>query len=374
MPRTLNIGTLLIILILSVAFFVSAAIFISFFEQIPLEGTSLAIDWKRLWTAVEGGTVRYDHARNILNPPWNVLLIMPLGLLSLRASWGILSLVTIAVLVASVPRVRKHWRYMLAVLLLVTSYPSLRHMVDGNFEALIISGTLLIVAGYKQRHALMLAVGILLATAKPQEVILILLALLLYALPHLTTERFWWRAASVVALVVVPAFLWRGQAWLGVMFALSERGSIMDMSLMAALNRPGFIPSPIIGILWLCFLLLNLYLIWRTRPSLSREKAGALIAASLLISPYAAANSMLAVLAVGIMPLFLSRPLLGILLIALINVQFFWGRDLLFYWSAYYNTGLMLFVWAVLMWQVMHGQSAETKRGSPSATSSHIIS
>jgi DNA-binding transcriptional LysR family regulator len=77
-----------------------------------------------------------------------------------------------------------------------------------------------------------------------------------------------------------------------------------------------------------------------------------LIAASLLISPYAAGNSVLAVLAVGIIPLFQSRPRLEGLLIALIDLAFLPPRD----WQAYYATAILLLAWAVLAWRVVKGQ------------------
>lgn len=88
--------------------------------------------------------------------------------------------------------------------------------------------------------------------------------------------------------------------------------------------------------------------------SLSRLLLAALclIAASLLLAPYSAANSVLTVLAVGVIPLFQKRPLIGGLLIVLINLPFLFPPETHFNFSAYYTTALLLVIWGVFGWHV----------------------
>ena len=38
---------------------VGAGLLVRFFEGLPIEGTSLAIDWRALWLGIQGGTLRY---------------------------------------------------------------------------------------------------------------------------------------------------------------------------------------------------------------------------------------------------------------------------------------------------------------------------
>jgi hypothetical protein len=71
---------------------------------------------------------------------------------------------------------------------------------------------------------------------------------------------------------------------------------------------------------------------------------------SLLLAPYAAANSVLTVLAVGVIPLFQKRPWIGAVLIALINLPFVFPPDVQFNYSAWYTTALLLVIWGVLNW------------------------
>src|SRR5690349_11973906 len=90
------------ILVAVLCFGTAAALFIYFFEQLPVEGTTLGIDWLGLHGEFQGGTIHYSITDGLRNPPWSVLPIVPLGLLSPRASWGVLSLLTILVFVISV--------------------------------------------------------------------------------------------------------------------------------------------------------------------------------------------------------------------------------------------------------------------------------
>jgi hypothetical protein len=346
---------------------VIALLAMSFAEQLPSTFPN-AIDWSNLHVAIENGSIRYENDLGLRVPPWIVLLILPLGFLSMRASWALVALFTMIVLLISVPQTRPRWRYYVGILLLELSFPMLRHTVDGNFEGIVIAGVLLALWGYRlglrpqeNRQTewiapAILAAGALLAAAKPQ---LTAWFLLVFGLTTLYTwqRRRWLRALGFTLLVVIPCMLWKGQAYISNVFAISERGSIMDVSLMAALNRMHF-PSILVAVFWLFILGATLWVMWQTRPPrinplpFSRERAGLLIAAGLLLSPYSAGNSMLTLMAVGVIPLFLKRPLLGLLLIVPINLTFFVNNPSGLAYQAYYTTAVLLLCWGVLTYRV----------------------
>jgi hypothetical protein len=338
---------------------VASGLLVRFFEGLPIEGTSLAIDWRGLWLGIRGGTLRYGTG--LRNPPWSLLPVLPLGFLSFRASWGLLTLATLGTLVASVPRTSSHKIRWLSVFLLITSYPALRHVADGNLEGLVIAGILLVEYGYHAVSPWALAAGTLLATAKIQETWFLMAALAIYTIRTWSPRR--WAASSlVVAIVVVPCMLWLGRDWLIAVIDMPQRGSIMDSSLSTTLSRLG-LPFWVLVSLWAGVLVATLYVVLTGHWSVSREKAGLLISASLLLSPYSAGNSFLTVLAIGIIPLSQSRPLIGMILIALANLPYFTlaAPDVWFWWSATYWTALLVLTWIVFAWQLYRLESRRDK-------------
>jgi hypothetical protein len=241
----------------------------------------------------------------------------------------------------------------MGIVLLTVSFPTLRVLVDGNFEGWIIAGVLLLVHGYKRRKPVILAVGVLIATIKPQAVFLLLLVLALSVL-QTWPVRLWLKSLVVLLIVIIPCLIWRGEAWLVAMFGenfSNYTSSLIDITLMAALQRAGITTVLIRGGLWLLLLGITLYITLTGRRELSREKAGLLITASLLTAPYAAGNSLLVPLAIGIIPLFMKRPALGGLFIVLFNLPLVFYQMDSVSWLAYYSTFSLLLLWGVLLWQ-----------------------
>src|SRR6266849_10381850 len=101
-PLTRQIG---VYLLAAVFLVLAGVVVVSFFERWPIENTSLALDWHSLYGGIQGGVVRYDTGMFIA--PWSVPASLPLGLLSFRASWGMIAFVTLAVLLVSVPYNRR---------------------------------------------------------------------------------------------------------------------------------------------------------------------------------------------------------------------------------------------------------------------------
>jgi hypothetical protein len=344
---------IVVMTVFALAILISAGVFVAFFQLIPIESASIAIDWKRLWPQLEGGIVQYGGG--LLNPPWAALLMTPLGLLPLQASWGLLAFLTTLVLVVSVPRVSNKRLYWLSIALLVFSYPSLRHMVDGNFEMLIIGGALLTVLGFQRKHPLILAFGVLLLSSKPQAAALALLVLGVYALLEWKQyDRVWLSTAGIILAVTLPLLLWIGDEWLETMLNIPERTSIMNMSLMPALERIGSLPPALILVAWAALVGATLWVAWRTRTQLTREKLAFLLAASLLASPYSGGNSQIALLAVGIIPLFQKRPLVGGILIIMTAFPLLWTDTLRFNYGAWYATLTVFVMWSVLGYNVLN--------------------
>lgn len=341
-------------LALGVALIAVAALggaFAWFFAHLPVEGTTLAMDWKGLWACLRSG-VHYDGL-SLRNPPWSVFYLYPVAQLPMQIAWGIVMYLTLIVQVLSVPSVRPRWRTWLGIVLLVVSFPSLRHMADGNFEGIMIGGLLLALYGYHRANVPALAAGLLLSTAKPQQVLFFLPVLsvtMLMTLPR----RLLLQTAAICLLFVIPGMLWRGEEWWTVgMMDMPNRGTDMDISLMAALDRAGLTGLEIKIAAIAAVSGVALYTAWASRLHLSRELTGMLVAASLLIAPYAAGNSVLVVLAIGIIPLFQRRIGIGLTLIVLYNVPFLLNNATYRPVYAFYHTGLTLLSMLVLAGDVL---------------------
>lgn len=346
MPKRLQIPLMIALLL------PPAIALMIFFGRFDIEGTSLAIDWKLLYPAIEGGVLRYEGT-GLRQAPWSILPLLPLGLFGQGAGWGLLTYIMLLVLLLSVPRVRRRGLYITALLLTLLSYPAIRTIADGNFEILGTAGVLLIVFGYRVQSPWAVAGGVLLASSKPQVGVLVVLVAGLYML-RTWPPRQWLTAAGAVLGVVIPTMLIWGPLWIDSMVEIPERGSIVDSNLLAALQRTGFVPDAVGWVLWGALLAASLWIAYRVRFRLSRELAGMLVAAGLLIAPYAAGNSMLTVYVVGVIPLFLRRRLLGAVLIVLTNLLYLalGQTTLLFNYSAYYWTFVWLVSWGVLAWDV----------------------
>jgi hypothetical protein len=123
--------------------------------------------------------------------------------------------------------------------------------------------------------------------------------------------------------------------------------SMIDVSLIASFKRFS-LPSIMAGVLGLAILGITLLVMARNPISETVLLPGMLIAASLLLAPYAAANSVLSLVAIGVIPLFQSRVLLGSILILMVNVPFLFSREMLFSIQASYWTVLIVLIWAIL--------------------------
>jgi hypothetical protein len=329
------------------------------FMNINTADNTLGIDI--IFYAFEDWSIHYDVVNGLRNPPWSVLPLIPLGQLPLQAAWGIMVYVTIIISVFSVPVVRNKRLYVLAVILVVISFPSLRNIADANLEGLLVGGAVLTVAGYQRKNPVILALGVLFITIKPQACFVLLPVLALYVLLS-WPPREWLKAAGIVLLFVIPTMLWRGEQWLAAIGGTYQAGSIIDISISAALERTGAVPDVVIWFVMGLILLVAGVISLRSQRILDREKAAMLMITSMLLAPYVAGNSVFTILAVGVIPLFLRSRRLGGLLIIMINLPFLFlgNRQILVDYQSYWWTFVLVTAWLIFNWRIYQREIAPT--------------
>ncbi len=338
--------------------------FILFAMQLPIEDARLAFDWKMLWGAMQNGHLRLG-APGIVNPPWSVIFVMPLGFLSLRASWGVMMFILLASLLASVPTNAPKLMRLLATLLLVTSYPSLRNFADANFEPISVAGTLLTLYSYRQKRPYLLALGVLLATIKPQSTFLLMVVLGVYIVQTMPL-RFILQAGAPVLAIVVASLVWKGHEWWGSITPLDPVG----ISLPARLYDLGAPPISVWGA-QIIVAAITLIIAWKGSRELSPNQAGMALAASLLVSPYANGHALIILMATSLTPLFLEKPLLGGALFLLYDAGFLSLRRGGFVDTPmfYYLSAVLLVTWLIFAY---YAAREKTTRGQPDDTTASL--
>lgn len=317
------------------------------FDRLPIEDSGLAIDWKQIWTATHGFEADYANTE-LRTPPWALPVIWVFTLFPLNISWGLAACATLAVLVISVPRQAGKRKWLLGVALLASSYPALRQLVDGNLEALVIGGVLLLLWAAERKNVWVLAAGILLAAAKIQETWLLIILLGFWLLRQWPPRQLF-TAAGLAIGFAAPFLIWKGGEWLNAMLHFPWPGTAIDSSLGATLARLGA-PNFLYWILWVGIFAVTIYVVVRRGPQVGRIEAGLLLATGLLLGPYAASNSVLVPLAIGVVPLLQRKVSPGIGLLALFNLPYLALNriDLRVIWESNYWTAVLLITWMAL--------------------------
>jgi hypothetical protein len=333
-------------LIAAILFLAAMLICIGFFRRIPVAGTTLGLDWFGIRAGVTSLDLNYSADTALRIPPWSALLLVPIGRLPFQAGWGVVAFLTLLVLPLSLERGKKSaGKWIFGALTLVLSYPALRTIADGNVEFLIIGGLLLLEYGLLRGRPLLLALGILLAATKVQEIWILFVFLPWVAGKDWGIRRWAW-TIGILALVVLPFIIWKGPEWLVSMATSPYPGSILDSSLFAVLRRLGF-PAGVAVFFWSAVLLAAIYTAVKCARGFSREALGFFLAASLLLAPYAAGNNVIVVYAVSVIPLAFAGLWEGIFLAVLINAPFLFlpFRGLQYQWSATYWCLVLLLAW-----------------------------
>jgi hypothetical protein len=349
----LNRSLILPLLVAGAAVLAVFILTVWFFMRIPTAGTTLALDWISIRPGIEHWTLAYSPDNGLRIPPWSALLLLPLGQIPVGAGWGAAAFFTWMVLPLCLSRDGDSGgKWFLGILMLTLSYPAVRTIVDGNIEFLILAGLVVMEFGLVRKNPILFGLGILLAATKVQET-----WILLIFLPFLAGKTWISRMGSavlgVLALVALPTLLWRGREWLTSVITSPYRGSIMDSSLLATVQRLGGSPGLAI-LLWVVVFGLTILFGLRNIRGHSREVFGFLLAASLLLAPYAAGNNLLIVYAIGVVPLLLSRRWEGVLLAVLINLPYLLlpFRGLQYWYSASYWTLVLALAWILFALRV----------------------
>jgi hypothetical protein len=285
-----------------------------------------------------------------------MVLLWPITTIPLAVSWALWSFALLAVLLAAASVGSARRQRAAAILLLCTSYPAVRQLIDGNIELLIIAGALLIVWALPRRQPLAFAAGVLLAAAKVQES-----WLLLIAAGGLAYVQWGFRAAlkayALAAVPVLAALLWRGADWWAALQRFPFAGTSIDASFRATSARNS-LPEWLFIASWLAVLAATL-LVLRRGGVLGRAEAGALVVAGLLLAPYAASNSVLTPLALAAPSLFVRRPWLGAGLFALADLPYLLLGDVAWRFNAESNywTLFLLVLLAASLWETSKARS-----------------
>jgi hypothetical protein len=342
----------------------TSALVIGAISNLPIEGTPLGWDWQLIWTPIQNGQVDYANG-SMRVTPWGLPMLLPLGFLSFRLSWSIVTFITLIAYLLSVPRTGRRWEWALCAILLFTAYPAMRHIADGNIEGFIMIGVLLIAFGYNRRQALPLSIGLLIATAKPQTVWLLAVWLGIY-LVWQWQPRHWLRVGVIVLAVVLPTMLIYGAAWWAMMQVGHQVGTPVDVSLLASLGRQGQ-PIWLFGALGALIVGVSSLLALRTPHGLSAGKLGMLISASMLVSPYTSSISLITAFAFAVIGLLPSRPRLAACLLILTDSLYLLPHDLARAYSAYLITCLLTLMWALCCWHLLNAKATPVATSQASA-------
>jgi hypothetical protein len=324
-----------------------------FFMRIPIEGTTLAMDWITIRPGVDRWDLSYGSDSLLRITPWSAIFLLPLGQLPLNAGWGMVAVLTLIVLTLCVPREQDAGgKWIAGVFAAVFSFLALRTMADGNVEFLTLAGLMLLEAGLLRKSPIVFALGILLTVSKVQETWILMIFLPLMAGREWNPRR-WLITVGVVGLAVVFGILWRGREWFASVFAIQDRGSIMDSSLLAAVQRAGG-AFETASFLWIVLITATAAVAVLYIRSYSREAIGFLTTASLLLAPYAAGNNVLVVYAMAIIPLLIARHWEGVLLAVLCNLPFLLlpFPDVNYRYSASYWTLVLILTWVFLAFRL----------------------
>lgn len=332
---------------------VAVTAFVAAVAGMPLDDAHQAVDWKSFYQVTHPFQIDYTRSE-IFHPPWSLALLWPLTAWALPVSRGLAALATVAVFLVSVPRHPKRWHWISSVLLLAFSIPMLRHLVDGNIEAMVVGGALLAMYAINKISPGWLAFGLILMSAKAQASWLLFLFIAYYLWQHWPRKALL-QTAAYGLIGIAPAALWRGAQWVDALRAFPYTDTLVNSSL---LNTLALLGTPALArlALWAAVLAATLWVAWGARRRFGRAEVGFLVAAGLLLATYAASNSAVTPLALGVIPFFQRRPKAGLLLIVLYYLPYLGlaRPDLRLAWQTVYWGVVMTITWLVLLidvWQ-----------------------
>jgi hypothetical protein len=276
-------------------------------------------------------------------PPWSIPFFIPLTALPFNVGWAIMMAVTTLSLVLVVPRFPKTVQRA-GLLLLFTAYPVIRNYADVNLEAYVLLGLMLSFAAFQKQNPYLLALGVLLATIKPQNVSLMMLVMGLYILQTFTRRNILIFGGIVGTVVFASLLVW-GRAWY-----TSLTTTVPGVSLSATFESLS-LPSSLALILQIGIGLITLFVVLRGNKEISKLKAGLLIAASIIIAPYTNLTSLVSMLAFGGIALLQKRFWLGVFVFLLADAPYLYRLSLVPFDldSSLSITIIMTITWFILL-------------------------
>lgn len=325
-------------------------------ERLPLDERWFGFDWRtNYWETLHDG--RPDYAvPGVYNPPWTLMLLLPLAALPFKTSWALWTLINLAVLVYSVPRRADGRPHLGLIAALMLSFWTLRHIVDGNLAAMMVGGGLLLLSGWQKQSPWRVALGVVLITAKYQEAWLLLLALAWFMVREWPLRR-WLAAVAITLALITPSLIWLGPEWAEKMFgsgaAFSARSTQLEGNISWLAVTLGWgLADWLRWAAWLIGLGLTGWITLAGRPTLTIEKTGFLLAASMLLAPYAGGAGLPLVLVFGLLPFWQRHFWIGLGLWLWANSAYlapFRPRgplDVL--WPDWIQMGLIVLIWLAL--------------------------
>jgi len=342
------------------SFSITVLLFIILIRYLPVEDTTLGIDWKTIWNGIHNGNVTYGSTNQniggLYTPPWGILFLYPIGMLSFEISWAVIITITIIFLILSIP-LKENQLDKIGIILLIVSFPAMRNFADGNLEGLIIGGISLLIIGIKKENAILTSIGLLLTTIKTQETWLLCITIIIFLHKYMT-KSFLIKTLLITGCTISISMLIWGYDWIKILFfdeahgfALTDKmgkGSLIDITLANSLNRLR-INHWIILIIRISILLTTsvLVLISTYSKEISKYLIALTLSASMLLAPYTSGNSFLTIVAFGIIPLLQENILMGAILLTLTNIPYLASIEIIYNYSSFYWTSQLLIIWMI---------------------------
>lgn len=332
------------------------SLFIWAVSKLPVDQSGISFDLGTFfWPATH--LFRIHYVDGLYAPPWTLALLWPLTVWPINISRGFFALAILLAALISVRRHKSYTRWLLALLLLLFSHPVLRQLTELNIEFMPIFGALLLVYALREQSEFAMAGAAFLLSAKIQESWLLAAVLglrVLYTWPRPKLVRvFAWSGAFTL-----PLLLWKGAEWLEAMLRFGPKAT--DSSLRSIFSELGVHPL-LFGAIWLAILIITLRSTMRTGGETGRSEIGMLLAAGLLLSPYASNTSVVTPLAIGVPPFVQRRPLPGTMLMSLFYLPYFilQTRQIRAIWENTYSAIMLLIIWGVMLWD-LHTNNASS--------------
>lgn len=241
---------------------------------------------------VWSGRFSYMTSPGYLNPPWALVLMLPLGLFDVAVARALLLVMTFLALAWCMHDLRRcHFSYPLAAI----SAPMFALVWLGQLEVFSLLGVSIGYRAVIQRRPWLFAVAFLLLLIKPQETWLIVIVLLLGSMRRFAWIE-WLRIALIIFGVALVTSLWLGGVWLDRMGggAATYSAQWQNFSLWRLAE---IMPIGIVVVLAAIIACATFFAL--KRVGLSRAGLGLAAAAGNVLSPYLTAPHLIMTMSFG---------------------------------------------------------------------------